>query len=609
MYMNFYNALSIFERTCIETPKLNKQPIKEAYTYWEKLTNNNLNKLLSTLFSIDIDFIKNHYNAKYNDFLLHNDWRKDLQDINFSEIYFLKNDSHIKDTVFYPFFIPFINYYRNKLQEIIPDQINITPSCFENLEKQLLKNLLSIAQKTLILEINEKKETDSLEGNTPEKRYFHFCNMLNNDKNFKLSLLEEYPVLFRLLTHKTKNYLQNIKNIITNFLNDKNAIIKIFDFESNDLSHLTNISLNSGDSHNDKTVSILTFNYENKLVYKPRNLLIDEKFNNFVCWINEQSNNNLLPIKTTKLINKKTYGWSEYVEFKECENIEEVGDFYTSLGQILGLLYLLNTTDMHFENIIANRNTPILVDLETLFHHTIIEEEVPLTPVLKKAADILNNSVLSTGILPITTGEFDLSGSGNTENTTIPFEMEEIKYAYTDNIKLDKVTNAYLKSGKNYPKLNNSNLLTSDYVNEITKGFENIYNFFLNKKNSINNILKSFKNIPTRKIFRNTQQYSTLISLGYHPDFLRNQIDRDFLFARLYDETEETPELLPLIRYEIQQLNLGNIPYFETLSNSTDLKVDESQILKNYFQVTGYQECIKKLNSLSVEDLQYQKKS
>ena len=36
---------------------------------------------------------------------------------------------------------------------------------------------------------------------------------------------------------------------------------------------------------------------------------------------------------------------------------------------MLGLLYLLRTTDIHYENIIAFSANPVLIDLEALFHN------------------------------------------------------------------------------------------------------------------------------------------------------------------------------------------------------------------------------------------------
>ena len=42
--------------------------------------------------------------------------------------------------------------------------------------------------------------------------------------------------------------------------------------------------------------------------------------------------------------------------------------FYHRQGALLALLYVLDGTDMHYENLIAVGEQPVLVDVETLFH-------------------------------------------------------------------------------------------------------------------------------------------------------------------------------------------------------------------------------------------------
>ena len=135
--------------------------------------------------------------------------------------------------------------------------------------------------------------------------------------------------------------------------------------------------------------------------------------------------------------------------------------------------------------------------METLFHHTLINDDISISPSLSKAADLLNNSVLSTGILPLTTKGFDLSGTGNTENKTIPFEMENLQNSYTDNIKIKKEKNTVLKPGENHPKIKNNIINITDYVSYIVDGFYNNYEFFLQNKSSIEKELTDFKGLTT----------------------------------------------------------------------------------------------------------------
>ena len=77
--------------------------------------------------------------------------------------------------------------------------------------------------------------------------------------------------------------------------------------------------------------------------------------------------------------------WVEFVNFKECHSADELERFYQRQGGYLGLLYSLEATDFHFENLIAAGEYPILIDLESLFH--------PRHEITTIAADTLDREI------------------------------------------------------------------------------------------------------------------------------------------------------------------------------------------------------------------------
>ena len=83
-------------------------------------------------------------------------------------------------------------------------------------------------------------------------------------------------------------------------------------------------------------------------------------------WLNHRGNHP--PFLALKILDCGTYGWVEFVEFRECQSVDEVQRFYERQGAYLALLYVLEATDVHFDNSIACGEHPFLVDLETLFH-------------------------------------------------------------------------------------------------------------------------------------------------------------------------------------------------------------------------------------------------
>src|SRR5205085_2433516 len=113
-----------------------------------------------------------------------------------------------------------------------------------------------------------------------------------------------------------------------------------------------------------------------------------------------------------KIIDRCSYGWSEFVAHRVCSSRSEVERFYHRLGGYLALFYVTKARDMHFENMIAAGEFPVPVDLETLFDNVVsVEKDDP-------AINAYQLSVMQVMLLPqrmYGSGTFegvDLSGFG-----------------------------------------------------------------------------------------------------------------------------------------------------------------------------------------------------
>ena len=91
------------------------------------------------------------------------------------------------------------------------------------------------------------------------------------------------------------------------------------------------------------------------------------------------------------------YGWLRFVEHTPCADLTEVDRFYRRQGVLLALLHALDGTDVHFENIIAAGDQPVLIDIETLFQPLLpADDRRRRTP----RAELLARSVHRTTLLP-----------------------------------------------------------------------------------------------------------------------------------------------------------------------------------------------------------------
>lgn len=200
---------------------------------------------------------------------------------------------------------------------------------------------------------------------------------------------------------KTYRNIQFISKLFERLEKDYNDIENKFQVK---LGELDDIILNAGDKHNGETTVILKFAKSYKVVYKPTNLEVTDAFNDLLDWVGD---NLAIPLKKFKIINKEEYGWMEFVEYKECETLDDIEEYYEKAGIITGLAYFLSTRDYHYENVIASGNCPVLID-----HETIIGPKIKYR--IKNDTKRLENSILESLLLPTDeTGDREICGLGS----------------------------------------------------------------------------------------------------------------------------------------------------------------------------------------------------
>ena len=123
-------------------------------------------------------------------------------------------------------------------------------------------------------------------------------------------------------------------------------------------------------------VLLATFASGLKVVYKPRRLAVDVHFQRLLDWLNERGARPRF--RMLAVLDRGAYGWMEFVRATGCHSQGEVRRFYERQGGYLAILYALEATDFHYENLIADGEHPVLLDLETLFHPR-IEKSMPTT--------------------------------------------------------------------------------------------------------------------------------------------------------------------------------------------------------------------------------------
>jgi type 2 lantibiotic biosynthesis protein LanM len=126
----------------------------------------------------------------------------------------------------------------------------------------------------------------------------------------------------------------------------------------------------------------------------------------------------------------------------------------------------------------------------------------------------------------------------------------------------------------NRPSLNGADVSALDYSQEITSGFADMYRLLERHRDELaapDGPLARFAGDPVRCIVRPTQTYGMLLAESFHPNLLRNALDRERFLDHLWVGVEANPVLRKLLAQEREDLLRGDIPQFSTRPGSREL--------------------------------------
>ncbi|HAZ44442.1 MAG TPA: type 2 lantipeptide synthetase LanM [Cyanobacteria bacterium UBA11369] len=521
-------------------------------------------------------------------------------------------------------FLPFIYVARQKLIAQVGSHYDLlSESAHANLEHSLLKWLSYLCSLSLELEFSvfraSRQSTvarlkGNLTGNHSGRQYQDFIKDLLAGR--LLAFFKEYSVLARLVATVTDLWVDATEELISRLASDWSEIQKTFQAET-ELGQVVAVKPFLSDRHHSgRSVTAIMFASGLKLVYKPKDLGIEQAYTELLAWLNEHDVP--LPFKVFKVVNRSGYGWVEFVKALPCKDQEEVRRYYQRAGMILCLAYVFEATDLHFENVIACGEQPVLIDLETLMHPWVQEVEAP--KVAQRIQSLANqqlwHSVLRTGFLPLwqfslETQSYDASGLGAASEQEISFGVPKWHNINTDNMVLGS---EYGKTQQlaNAPSLNGVALKLNDYIEEIVSGFQKMYWFLTEHRQAIlapDGPLTAFDHQSIRFVFRPTKVYGFLLAKTLEPKFLRDGVDRSIqldILSRVMLLSDNKPRFWPLLRAEQQALEQMDIPLFTARSDSDALLIAPDQAIDKCFTEPSFNLVVSRLNQLNDEDLEQQ---
>ena len=476
---------------------------------------------------------------------------------------------HYKSIPFVEIILPYIDHFANENDLELPVSVN------DKIEYKLLEELSYIAEVVLHYELDKFIK----EGNISFEVF---------TVKMALSMPKDYPVLDQKLRTKSRDFFNNIINIVKFFHKDIKDIEYAFNLKN---IKIVDVDVCLGDGHNGESTSSVCLSDGTKLIYKPRNIGITHSYNSFIGWVNSKINTDL---KTFKVLNYVNYGWIEFVHNEPVHTKEDLEEYYRKAGVLSAVTLLLGSKDCHHENLIASGKNPVIIDHETIiqpffndksFHSWDDQFKIPPFSVLESVL-IVNQD---TGA-PLNNVGYGVRG--RVEITC--FERKVIN----PNTINSEITNRFTTKkiiNKNVPVFEGEYHFVNDYRDYFIDGFSVTYNMFLNSKEELrskNSPLKLFADNEVRYIWRPTFIYFKILKYLRSASFLSSQ---EAHYSKLHDllskafrgENRENHRFI--LDFEMKQMINGDIPIFNLnssdnfLEGKNSLQVFEHNCLENMY--------------------------
>ncbi|KXH80333.1 MULTISPECIES: type 2 lanthipeptide synthetase LanM family protein [Bacillus] len=477
---------------------------------------------------------------------------------------------------------------------------------FEKIQQQFQKQIYKLSYRTLVLDYNFQKEKEALKGNTEKKRRSHYNQVLLNDPIYIIQLFNRFPCLLRIISNEIRQLKKFIIELLHRFKKDHKVVtIKLLSKQQQNIKY---IDFGLGDKHCDGRRTTKIVLEKDIIMYKPRNTSPDFFYAEMMKLWNQKGTR--YNVKCVKGVYRENYSWFEYIEYKKCTDYQQLKDFYRRLGIQLAFLYALNATDFHYENIIAQGEFPILIDLECLFQipnaykDNKLERSNDAQSIVKHK---IATSVYSVGLLPTSLGEnnIDISGIGSLDKIK---SIRKVPQINTHTMQIEQKFIELETKNKNKPILFNKPIKTYKYTKYILCGFKMGYMHIKENKSELLKLIEKHKmKLQVRYLLKGTVDYTSILNLSVHPRLLHNYIDRELYIAKmcaLYNNKAIFNK--EIARDEYKNLINGDIPYYLNEITSKHLINSKNNVIKNYFTKTPYDFVKQKIECFCTNDLEIQ---
>jgi type 2 lantibiotic biosynthesis protein LanM len=502
---------------------------------------------------------------------------------------------------------PFVQWGTSRGRELVDavtgsDAVIDRASVLESARAILASRLLDRAGRAITLELHIQKLLGNLEGETRPERLRCFTSLVRHTPRAWQRFFLTYPVLTRLLAKYTLHWKRNLEEALRGFFNVREQIVSEI-FRGADPGRLVSLAASLGDLHaGGREVLLFKFESGKKLLYKPRDLSVDLLFRDAAARLHAQGFEPA--IDAVAVVADGAHGWAEFIDHHPASSEAGIRDFYRRQGAYLALIWLLSGTDLHSENVIASGDQPKMIDLEALFHRHLPSTE----RMLSVGQRALYRSVQRTGLLPGWTPAVgdnpgvDISGLGGRGGQMYPHEVDVWETGEDDDPSIVR-RRIQIPVRANRPLLRDEPVDVLPYEDDVVRGFEDAAALFVQHRHEWRQISESFAHCEVREVIRPTYMYARLVQASQHPDYLRDAVVQDSVFARMCNAVNEAPEMRSVVVSEIADLRQGDVPRFSTEPGGRALLHKPDAPIESFYDRSALDDSFQLLRSINETEI------
>ncbi|GGX92238.1 lanthionine synthetase [Streptomyces minutiscleroticus] len=466
----------------------------------------------------------------------------------------------------------------------------------------LARRLAKAAARTLVVELAAARAAGDLSGTTAAARFADFAARAGTRAGLA-RLFAGYPVLARLLARTCRHTARSGAELLARLAADRRELADEL-FGGRDPGPLAAAELGLGDLHQQgRSVAVLRFAGGGSAVYKPRPVDQHALLDRMAGWLGAEVPG--LELRTPLWVAGDGYGWLEYIDHRTCRSLTEIDRFHRRQGALIALAHTLEGVDLHYENLLAHGDQPVLVDVETLLH-PVLREGGTTRP--DPAAEAHASSVHRTCLLPqLLMGELgavDVSALGGAPGGESPNTRMVWEDAGTDEMRLVRRPVPFT-GALNRPYSAATGPESADRLAAVLAGFRAGYDAVVRHRDELSGpagLLAAGADAVGRLVVRPTMLYATLLEEATHPQVLRDGLDRDAMFAVLWAESDGDPARQALIEYEIADLWDGDVPVFFHRPGSPEVLASDGSPVNGVLDMTGLASAQAKLAAMGAVD-------